>query len=370
MSGGTRQTFNPGLNRVTLGHFGGLPDGMAGSLAHEWLATWSIAPRMRAELGTPDLPPIPAARKRDIARLCLQRLPRRTQGLPSLLRSSVGELHARKMRVCSRYPEALEERLSRGDPRAAAFADRLGLALAALVATLKLAPAESRAAQPDWPETHWNRWGQVNDIVLGGGVLSGTLGQHLASTASEWLPRLGVEGVRLHLFAQPRLLMLHGAARQYREGPVLVLDAGHTAVKRAYAEVSAGEVREVRPAPLLPTPYEVSDGHRLLDFLAGAMLETLSAQERAEQVAVSLSAHLDGAGNVSPATAASSFYGSLAGLDLEAGLRERLDGRLGPSCQVRVIHEGQAAVHGLPGMDAALLLGTSVGGALRGRGER
>lgn len=29
------------------------------------------------------------------------------------------------------------------------------------------------------------------------------------------------------------------------------------------------------------------------------------------------------------------------------------------------MHEGQAAAHGLPGMDAALLLGTSVGGALR-----
>lgn len=362
------QAFNPGLNRVTLGHFGGLPEGMAGSLAHEWLATWSIAPRMRAELGTPDLPPIPAARKRDIARLCLQRLPRLGEGLPSLLRSCVGEVHARKMRVCSLYPEALDKRLSQEDPHAAAFAERLGIALAALTATLKLAPAESRAARPDWPETHWNRWGQVNDIVLGGGVLSGTLGQHLASTANAWLPRLGAADVRLHLFPQPRHLMLHGAARQYCDGPVLVLDAGHTAIKRAWADVAEGEVRALRPAPLLPTPYELSGGHRLLDFLAGAILETLPAQGRAEQVAVSLSAHLDGAGKVSPAAAARSFYGSLAGLDLEAGLRKRLGGRLGPSCQVRVIHEGQAAVHGLPSMDAALLLGTSVGGAVREEG--
>lgn len=315
------QTFHPGLNRVPLGHFGGLPDGMAGSLAHEWLAIWGIAPRMRAELGTADLPPIPAARKRDIARLCLQRLPRRTQELPGLLRSCVGEVHARKMRVCSLYPEALNDRLARGDPRAAAFAERLGIALAALVATLKLAPAESRAARPDWPEAHWDRWGQVNAIVLGGGVLDGTLGQHLASTASGWLPWLGAGGVRLHLFAQPRLLMLHGAARQYREGPVLVLDAGHTAIKRAYAEVWAGEVRALRPAPLVPTPYELSDGQQLLDFLAGAMLETLPAPGGAEQVAVSLSAHLDGAGRVSSAAAASSFYGSLAGLDLEGELR-------------------------------------------------
>ncbi|MBB5236192.1 ROK family protein [Deinococcus budaensis] len=364
-------TFNPGLNRVTIANFGGLPDGMAGTLAHEWLATWSIAPQMQAELPLCDLPRIPSSGKLDIARLTLERLPRqllghgRTRGLSGLVRACGLEVHARKMQACGVYPVALNAALERGDPGTAAFAERLGIALAATVATLKLAPPESRAARPEWPEAHWERWRQVNRIVLGGGVLSGTLGQQLFSTACEWLPRLGAADVRLHLFAQPRHLMLHGAARHYRDGPVLVLDAGHTAIKRAWVEVSGGEVRELRPAPLLPTPYGISDGQQLLDFLAEALLETLAGHGQVEQVAVSLSAHLDRGGSVDPQAATSSFYGSLAGLALEDVLRERLSTRLGFSCRVRVMHEGQAAVHGLPHMDAALLLGTSVGGALQ-----
>ncbi|MFC6590786.1 hypothetical protein ACFP81_01195 [Deinococcus lacus] len=68
--------FNPGLNRVSIGHFANLPDGMAGRLAHEWLATWSIAPRMRSELDCAGLPPIPAATTADIARRALGQLPR------------------------------------------------------------------------------------------------------------------------------------------------------------------------------------------------------------------------------------------------------------------------------------------------------
>jgi len=364
-------TFNPGLNRVSIANFDGLPEGMAGSLAHEWLATWSIASKMRTEWALGDLPHVPTAGKFDIARLCLGRLPRhllqRNRSLPGLVRACAQEVHSRKMQACDVYPVVLNAALEQSDPQAAAFAERLGIALAAVVATLKLAPPESRAARPEWPDEHWDRWQCVNDIVLGGGVLSGALGRHILSTACEWLPRLGAADVRLHLFAQPRQLMLYGAARLYREGQVMVLDAGHTAIKRAWAEVSGGEVRELRPVPLLPTPYEISDGHRLLEFLAEALLETMSAHQRVSQVAVSLSAHLDRAGNVNPTAATSSFYGSLAGLALEGALRERLSKRLGHACQVRVMHDGQAAVHGLPDMDAAVLLGTSVGGAFQER---
>lgn len=51
--------FNPGLNRVSIGHFPGLSPGLAGRLAHEWLATWSLAPRMHTQLDCTELPAIP-----------------------------------------------------------------------------------------------------------------------------------------------------------------------------------------------------------------------------------------------------------------------------------------------------------------------
>ena len=54
-----------------------------------------------------------------------------------------------------------------------------------------------------------------------------------------------MDPLRFHRIAalHRRASTLHGAARQYRDGPVLVLDAGHTAIKRAWADVAEGEVR-------------------------------------------------------------------------------------------------------------------------------
>ncbi|MFB9991608.1 hypothetical protein ACFFLM_06460 [Deinococcus oregonensis] len=359
------------MNRVTIANFSGLPEGMAGSLAHEWLASWSLPARMRAQLHTAHLPNLPIHTTLDLIRSCLKRLPQqfrlgwRARPLPSVIRDGRQDLQGQKMQVCSLYPLALRDLLEAGDPHAAAFVFQMGVALAALVATLKLAPPESRLARPEWPETHWQRWQQINDMVLGGGLLSGILGQHLVAAACEWLPRLGVEDVRLHLFPEARQLMLHGAARQYSEGWVLAVDAGHTAIKRALIRLSAGEVVEVRPWPLVPTPYALSEAPELLDVLSQICLEPLLEGVPARQVALSVSAHLDYQGRIARATARGSFYSSLAGIDLSAALDQHLARRLGGSTQICVMHEGQAAVQGLPGMGAALLLGTSVGGAFR-----
>ncbi len=374
-------SFNPGLNRVTLANLADLPADMAGTMAHEWLATWNIAPKMQTELGglvaAAGLAPLPdpaspktgfsaqvaASVLRPLVRLVSQK-----EGLGWLknrFRRKMIQAQGQKVEALKAYPLALNEALKRGDTEAAAFAERMGIALAAVVATLNLAPPESRVARPEWPDEHWKRWQGVQQIVLGGGVLEGVLGQHIYAAACQWLARWGVTQVQLHLFSQPRSLMLHGAARQFQEGPVLVLDAGHSALKRAVAEVSGGQVTKLELAPLLPTPYALSDGPALLKFLTEALAQTVPAGQRITQMAISLSAHLDQDGQIERASADSSFYGLLVGLPLVDALQESLQARLGYACSVKVLHEGQAVVNGLPGMDAALLLGTSVGGAFK-----
>ncbi|MFC6590787.1 hypothetical protein ACFP81_01200 [Deinococcus lacus] len=269
------------------------------------------------------------------------------------------------MAACSAYPPELSARMERGDPQAQAFAERMGIALAGTLATLKLAPPESRAARIEWPTEHWEKWTQVQKLVLGGGVLSGELGRVIVDTAREWLPRLGVADLQLNLFPQPRELMLHGIARQFENGPVVTLDAGHTAIKRAYAEVSGGEVVSFAPMPLLPLPTDCRTAEALLDFLVSALLETVPTGQKVAQFGLSLSVHLDEAGNIDPDSAAGSFWGQLHGLNLVADIESALQQHLVYACTVKVLHEGQAAVHGLPDMDASILLGTSVGGALK-----
>ncbi|MDB5045922.1 MAG: hypothetical protein JWQ08_1972 [Deinococcus sp.] len=374
-------SFNPGLNRVTIADFANLPAGMAGTLAHEWLATWSIAPKMQAELGAvvaasglPLLSGYSSKNSSVPARAAGFAVPHLALflnrhgslgGIKRYFRQKAMRTQGQKVDTWKAYPLALNDALREGNEEAAAFAERMGIALAAVLATLAVAPAQSRAARPEWPAAHWEQWRGVRNIVLGGGVLEGLLGQHIYATACRWLPELGASQLRLHLFPQPRSLMLHGAARQYQEGSVLVLDAGHTALKRAVVEVGGGEVLRLELAPPLPTPYGVRDGRALLEVLTEALVNPLIAGQRVSQVAVSLSVHLDQSGRVAQASADSSFYDLLAGFPLTDALQDSLTVCLGYPCSLKAMHEGQAAVCGLATMDAAVLLGTSVGGALK-----
>lgn len=351
-------TFNAGLNRVTLVDVSGLPGTHAGTVAHQWLATWGIAARMRRQMDTAGLPAIP-------------RLP------------GVG-----KLRACSAYPVALDARLTAGDEGAQQFADQMGAALAALVLTLKRAPDEARAARPEWPETHWQAWTGVRHIVLGGGVLDGALGRHLHATASRWLGELGA-GVTLTLPAKPRHLMLAGLGRAFTDGPVVALDAGHTAIKRGVVSMRAGEVTEIGDQEPLPVPYHLmgaehpldialrsvqdrlNPGARreraeaLLNVLLGALVQLAAADHTPTQFGLSLSVPLDDAGNVATGAHTTSLYRHLSGIDLPHELERRLSARLRRPVWVVVRHEGQAAAQAVPGANAAILLGTSVGGGLR-----
>lgn len=327
---------HPGLNRVTLGEFPALPDGLAGTQAHEWLATWGIAARMAQRFPALGLPPAPASVN-----------PVSSQGYAA-------------------FPLALDGLVHRGDPQALAFADDLGRALGALIATLHHAPAGARAARPEWPDSHWARWQAVRQIVLGGGILSGALGQRLVTTARMWLPRLDAQAITLHLSAQARLLALRGLARQLPDGPAVVVDAGHTAIKRAAAEVRGGEVVALTSATLLRAPGGGLGPDTLLDALTAALQGGCPEGVPVSQFGLSLSLHMDAAGQPIPGAASGSAYGALADTALPADLSRRLSGALGRPASVLVQHEGRAAVHGLPGMDAAILLGTSVGGAVSG----
>lgn len=359
--------FNPGLNRVTIGNFPGLPAGMAGSLAHEWLASWGMASRMQAELTGLDLPPVPPEVSRpQIVKRAVRRLPgwllNRSGNLQSLLRESYLHLHQQRMEVVGKYPVLLSQLVANGDMEALAFADQSGVALAATLATLKVAPPESRVARTEWPATQWEHWKAMKRVVLGGGIMSGALGHHLHAVAREWLPKLGVSDMELHLFPNARELMLHGAARHYQNGLVVALDAGHTAIKRGWAEVDTRQIKQLHVAAHRPTPYHLKTQEDLLNFLTVCFLETIPDGRPVHQFALSLSAHCDEQGSLTPAAVQGSFYGPLYGLELAETLAERLSRAQHHACQVRVMHEGQAAVHGLPGMDTALLLGTSVGG--------
>lgn len=328
-------TFNSGLNQVSLSGLNNVPKEIEGSLAHQWLATWGIADRMAQELSIVGLPDLPK------------------------------EIGFERLKMCGVYVLALNEQVEAGNHEAIALADKLGIALAMLAATLTLAPAEARSARAEWPAAHWESWRLVRRIVLGGGVLSGALGRQMYSSAQAWCMRLNPE-VELVLAPKPRLLMLHGLARGFYQGTAVVMDAGHTAIKRGIAEVQQGEVIALHPDTMLPIPHMLSDPDLLLNFLLQTLIEQASrATEKPHQFGLSLSMEVNAEGNIPSNLPTTSFYRSLAKFQLTRELELRLSSHFGYPCTIKVMHEAKAAANGLAGVDAAILLGTSLGGTFR-----
>lgn len=328
--------FNPGLNRVTLSALPGLPAGMAGTEAHTWLASWGLAARMTGRLPVDGLPSVPTAPLAVLDRL----------------------------RASAPYSVALDTLVGQQHPGALAFADELGWALAALTATLVLAPEDARAARPEWPPTHWAAWQQVRRIGLGGGRFGGALGQRMVCHARTWLPDLGAGNVRLVLADQPQMLPVSGLASVLPDGPAILLDAGHTSIKRAYVVVNTGGVHDLKPWPSLPAPLHLPDGDEIARYLIEAATEIAQIHPEATWFGLSLSAHLDAQGLPLPG----SFYSALTELDgpLEQALQALLSKRLERPVHFRLLHEGKAAALAFGDeADAAILLGTSVGGGLR-----
>ncbi len=325
--------FNPGLNRLTFSSFQDLPPEMRGCMAHQWLATWGIAHRMSEEFVLEQLPNIP------------------------------DEVTAERLKICGMYVLALDAMVEARETQALAFAHRLGVALAALIATLKLAPEDAQQARPDWNTAHWKKWSETQKIVLAGGLFSGALGKKMFEAALEFLPRFGVHHLELILPDQPRLQMLKGAARAFETGEVIMIDAGHTAIKRGIAKVSNHQILEFSPKPMLEIPFELTAPNDLMDFLVGAMLELCKDMPRVSQFGISISVFIDQDGRIP--TSSSSFYTSLSEFHLTREFEQRLAEQLGGSCVVNIMHEGQAAANSMDGLDAAILLGTSVGGGLR-----
>ena len=325
--------FNPGLNRSTFSSFAALPPEMRGCMAHQWLATWGIAEKMSKEFVFENLPTLPT------------------------------EMTAERLKICGQYAMTLNNLVAARDASALAFAGKLGVALAVLIATLKLAPTDAREARTDWDAAHWDKWCAVQKIVFSGGLFSGALGKHMYDSALEWLPKFGVENLELILPDQPRLLMLRGAARAFESGTVIVLDAGHTAIKRGIAKVQNSQVVELIPEPMLEIPFEITNPTDLLKFLVNAMLEIVEKPARVQQFSVSISVFLDAKGNV--LAGSSSFYSSLLEFALIQELESRLADHLEYLCVVKIMHEAKAAANSFDDADAAILLGTSVGGGFR-----
>ena len=290
---------------------------MAGSQANSWLAAWGMTRRMAA------------------------RLDAQTSAAPG--------------------PDGLDRLVAAGDPDGLLVADDLGLALGALVATLVTGSEASREGRPDWPPAQWDRWGRVRRIAVGGGLVRGPLGVRLVSVAQDWLARTGVVVV-VDRVERPEGLVLRGATTLLSDAGV-VLDCGATTVKSA-VRPSDGPV-----AAREPVAAPRGSGPEVLDALAEvvAALAPDVPGSGALPVGMAVATYVDATGQ--PYAGQLGPYAPLGDLDLPGELAAWFEHAVGRPASVRVVHDGAAALLGAregdPRVDAAIVLGTSIGSGCR-----
>jgi hypothetical protein len=260
---------------------------------------------------------------------------------------------------------------------AQAIGRRLGRNLGHVLLTLRRGDAVNRAARPDWTAQDWERWGKIERVWLGGGLVSGRLGEQIMAHARAFLAQAGHKGrPQIALTSCPRATTLLGAARYLpaTSRHALCLDFGHTSVKRACLIFEGGTITRLHRYARLPVDQTGLDtsrgpdpdaGRWVLDFVANAVAQTWGESLRDglppdPDIMLSVAAYVRG--------------GRLLGLGLYVNLNELADdarpllaeavkARVGQPVWVHLIHDGTAAcaVHAGEPHTAMVLLGTAMG---------
>lgn len=258
---------------------------------------------------------------------------------------------------------------------ARAIGREYGRKLACLLLTLKRGDDVNRTARPDWDERHWQFWADIEQVIVGGGLVAGHLGNTAVSHAETILHTEGLSGFTLGLSPWGAALPLVGIARlaPRQARGMLLFDFGHTSVKRACAFYEEGVLTTLQQLSPVPSecdaefPYRSRIGERpLLDWMLALMDETWKTTVNrgwspVETMAVSVACYLQ---NGQP-TDDWGCYGCLGNLapHLPTLMTAELRTRLNLPVHIHLVHDGTAAA--MPYADqrktAVLTLGTAIG---------
>jgi hypothetical protein len=260
---------------------------------------------------------------------------------------------------------------------ARAIGQRLGRNLGYILLTLHRGDAVNRAARLDWTAEDWEHWAKIERVWLGGGLMSGALGELIIRSARDCLAGYSYAGqLRVEHSPYGEMMVVLGAARYLPAltRAALCLDFGQTTVKRVCLEFEDGVMvrvhrfeslaREVDELPTTATP-EPDIGRKVLDMMTGAIAQTLDETiacgiTPGADLMLSVAAYVQGGqllGN--------GLYASLNALadDARPLLADAVHVRTGRAMRVHLIHDGTAACAlyaGVPNA-AVIVVGTALG---------
>jgi hypothetical protein len=259
---------------------------------------------------------------------------------------------------------------------AQAIGRRLGRNLGHILLTLQRGDAVNRAARPDWKIQDWERWAKIQRVWLGGGLMSGRLGELIVEQARAFLIEVGYqERPQAALTPYPEDVTLLGAGRYLppTSHHALCLDFGHTSVKRACLVFEDGTLARLQRYTSLsnqagldmPRSLSAVIGRWLLNFMANAVAQTWDqclndGLTPGSDVMLCLACYTQGGRMLGRG-----LYFNLGALgdDARLPLAEAIETRIGRPVRVHLIHDGSAAsaVHAGEAHAAVIPVGTGLG---------
>lgn len=255
---------------------------------------------------------------------------------------------------------ALDELLQEKNLTAEKIAERYGRNFGYLLLTLKCGFPETRAARREWDESYWNFYANLEHVILGGGLISGILGQYVKKYIQQVFQEANVPAYNVEIATHARHLPLLGAARYAPPGvkAALLFDFGGTWIKRAIAFYERGQLKEIRLLPSYPALYT---GEALLNHMAAVITETAQQENIFNPILCSVAAYMD---NGILTKQQGGIYPDLWLLgyeNLHQALIERV--HLKGDIFLKLIHDGTAAASVYAGMKNAVVItvGTALG---------
>ncbi len=278
-------------------------------------------------------------------------------------------------------PKILSEGLVSSDARLRQMAERVtkkfGNRLGLLLLTLKTGLPENRLARDDWDDDCWRFWSDLDTIILTGGLASSMLGRRFKEYIHSVFDASGVKPYHIMLFENGRYLGVMGLAQRLMTDntSALVLDMGHTGIKRALVRKKGGELAGFTPMESLPSLYMQSrfdnaddrldmaiELHRRIVSIAASSYRELSASEAlSDTILISIANYVHGG----VLNSCRGGYAKLSelGTNYAVVLQEDLSSELHRNVHVRLVHDSTAAAVYFDGVDnsVCVTLGTAFG---------
>jgi len=233
--------------------------------------------------------------------------------------------------------------------------------------------------------TYWDHWAQINRVWLGGGLVSGNLGQCIPRCAGQVMREGGMEEYIIRVSLHAAYLPLIGAARHIPPGAnsIVVLDFGSTMIKRACVALKDSQIVELHRLPSQAATWTPTgalgettpeQARTLIECMVSVIVETWRDALKmgltpAETVPVSIAAYVKN-GNPMTAQGGAYVHTNLVTGNLEDELGRRVSAWLDTPVSIVLLHDGRAAAATCAGEQrtAVITLGTALGIGFPGDG--